>query len=225
MLQTNFDWRKLFANLELFVTIQTALAAYGQPANIPEQILVILRNIKCVAKFTWAEPFKEVLRKIKKQYPDANFVHNEESLKFVVELINEADKLRDRKDAPEPKESARGVSKGKGKPNITFEEKKAAGACVHCVKHSFNGFHLLWKSEAKYAYNPKYKGYRHKQSCLLLGTTHKARLFFAPSKGRYKYQANGSDGRKSSPTEHVAEEASLSDGFTSSDESGSVLGG
>ena len=41
MLQTEFDWRNPFsANLKLFVIIQTALEAYGQPANYPDRLLV-----------------------------------------------------------------------------------------------------------------------------------------------------------------------------------------
>lgn len=178
-----------------------------------------------------------MLLKINTAYPDADFVHTKESLKVVVDLINGADKLRKRKNAPAPPEiarateNARGVSapsgadrddeskysfntgrtrrsftsRGKGKLKYTFEDKKAAGACKHCVKQGFNGFHLLWRPADQCSYNPKWKGYRHEQACILLGKPDKAKRFFSPSMGGYKYPVkSGENGVKSSSTEQVA---------------------
>ena len=199
-----------------------------------------------------------MVRKIKKKYPNANFIHGEESLKAVVTLVNSADKIRDRKEAPVPERAlysysrfgdqqkddsnscksddtdlsadyqscysshrshstSRGRGNGKGKATKSSpgsdqsrKEHESTGACPHCVKFKFKGFHLLYKTASKCAYNPAYTRYRHENASLLLGTMHKAKCYFSPAKGGYKYSVKGPGNMKSSPTEPVKEDGSLS---------------
>ena len=106
LLQTQFDFRDPFStNLKKLETAQTAVETSGQPTSIPQRLIVIIRNIKNAAKTPGGKVFEEVVRKLKKDYPSASYIHNEESYKKVVALVNAADKLRDKKDAPEPEQA------------------------------------------------------------------------------------------------------------------------
>ena len=204
LLQTQFDWRDSFAtNLKKLETAQKAIETSGQPTSIPQRLLVIIRNVKNAAKFPWGKVFEEVVCKLKKNYPSADYIHNEESLKAVVTIVNAADKIRDKKDAPEPEQalyshsrfgdqkkdasdsdshksddsadsrsrysSQRSHSKSRGRDNgkdrtkrsypgskFSRTEHENAGACPHCVKCKFKGFHLLYKTAAKCSYNPNF---------------------------------------------------------------------
>ncbi len=103
-----FDMRKKISiNMESLQALVVRMSTYGINIGTVQIALVLISNIKLAAKEDYGHDFCSALHKIRAKYP-YSYLHDDTSLKDMLQLLNSADSVLTLKEAPPP-ESANAV--------------------------------------------------------------------------------------------------------------------
>ncbi len=97
-----FDFcRKISAKMEGIQTLTSCMVTYGIDISPAQVVLTLLANIKIAAHENFGREFCPALQNIQTKYP-YNHVHDNASLKVILQELAKADSVHTLRDAPKP---------------------------------------------------------------------------------------------------------------------------
>ncbi len=93
--------KKISMNMESLQALVVRMSTYGINIGTAQIALVLIANIELAAKEDYGRNFRSALHKIRAKYP-YSYLHDDTSLKDMLQLLNSADSVQMLKEAPPP---------------------------------------------------------------------------------------------------------------------------